>query len=285
MNKITNLTIGAHKLDSKWEGLEPVFSRECIVEIFVDTEKGDVEYKDVWNGWVYIEIGGVTVMSFRERNPSQGVADYISSRIENLIIEGLRLGIAERLIVGNRFYSGGINSQQIHNQLEKYTREIIKRSKSRLYIPPEQSGRKAKYVLVRLNSHYKILQPIWKVAKSDSKKAQMNPMLSERWRQRIKNSFKTKLPKDLIEWLNVSDQERYEKLLSFSKLTNLQEKLKDGYALSKPSDIAMEHSARLCGAPPYNYAVSTLWGIWRKQEATTKKKNATKKPRLKAIAK
>lgn len=252
------------------------------MEIFILTEKKGIEYKDVSKGWVYIQLDGVTVMSFKETWPSDGVANYISERLEDLIIEGLCLGVAERLAAGKRLYPHEIDREQVQEELIKHARGLIKRSKGRLYIGSKTPGRKADYLLVQLDTHYKRLQPIWRLAKADSRKAQIDPALSKRWRQRIKSSFEAELPDDLIEWLNSSVEEQQERLLSFKKLTNLQKKLEAGYALTKPSDIAMEHAARLCGAPPYNYAVSTLWDIWRKQKATTKKKMLRKRLALKS---
>lgn len=219
MSQISKLIIGRHELGSKRDNLELVDSTDCYVEIFIYTEKKGIQYKDVWNGWIDIQLDGVPVISFKETGPCHGVAGYISNRIEDLIVEGIRLGIAERLAVGKNVFPSPVNPQQVHNQLVKHARGLIKRSKARLYIGAQTPGRKAEYPLVHLNSYYKTLQPIWRIAKSDSKKSQMNPKLRKRWRQRIENSFEHKLPDDLIEWLNISHTERDKILLSRNDLT------------------------------------------------------------------
>jgi hypothetical protein len=119
--------------------------------------------------------------------------------------------------------------------------------------------------LGRLREYQKDLAPIWVSAKKDAHEAQDRPLLTGNWRRRVKNSYDVQLPDDLIEWLNKSSVDRQSNLLAYNQLPLLQERLREGYELSKPSDIALEHAARLCAVSPYEYAISSLWKIYRRQ--------------------
>ena len=131
----------------------------------------------------------------------------------------------------------------------------------------ESGGMTPHYDLTNLPDHYPNLLKIWQAAKQDAKKAQKELLLKENWRKRIQGSYKYDLPDDLIEWLNTNEQERQAKLTGRSDLKYLPKRLKDGYVLTMPSDFAVEHSARLCGAPPYYYSKSHLQGILREKKA------------------
>lgn len=98
------------------------------------------------------------------------------------------------------------------------------------------------------------------------KKAQKASLLKENWRKRIQGSYESDLPDDLVEWLNANEEERRVKLEARTDLEYLPKKLIDGYALCMPSEIALEHSARLCGAPPYYYSKSRLFEIKREKQ-------------------
>jgi hypothetical protein len=64
------------------------------------------------------------------------------------------------------------------------------------------------------------------------------------------------LPDDLINRLpdvpNLSD--------------DLLAKLEGKGGTSKPSDIALEHAARLCGCPSYEYTIGWLWEVYGQQK-------------------
>jgi len=141
-------------------------------------------------------------------------------------------------------------------------------TKEDLNLPEKESGGATPdYDLTNLPDHYPNLLNIWRSAKRDAIKAQKEPLLKENWRKRIQKSYEYDLPDDLIEWLNVNEQERQAKLMARSDLKHLTKKLKDGYVLSMPSDLAIEHAARLCGTPPYYYSKSHLQGILREKKA------------------
>ena len=137
-----------------------------------------------------------------------------------------------------------------------------------LKLPKKESGgTKPEYDLTKLPDYYRELLEIWQSAKRDAQKAQNDPLLKSNWRKRTQASYACDLPDDLIEWLNENEQERQVILGARTDLTYLPKKLLDGYVLCKPSEIAIEHSARLCGAPPYYYSISGLFEIKRKKQA------------------
>lgn len=129
----------------------------------------------------------------------------------------------------------------------------------------ESAGIKPNYDLSQLPSYYPSLRAIWVSAKRDAHKAQNDPLLQENWRKRTQASYSCNLPDDLIEWLNQNEQERQAILEARLDLIYLPRKLKDGYVISKPSDFPLEHSARLCGAPPYYYSKSLLFDRLREK--------------------
>jgi hypothetical protein len=134
---------------------------------------------------------------------------------------------------------------------------------------PKQESRSTKpdYDLTKLPDYYRDLQKTWQSAKKDAQKAQNDPLLKGNWRKRIKVSYLDDLPDDLIEWLNENEQERQSVFEARTDLIYLSKKLKDGYVISKPSQFALEHSARLCGAPPYYYSITRLFEILREKQA------------------
>ena len=134
---------------------------------------------------------------------------------------------------------------------------------------PKQESRSTKpdYDLTKLPDYYRDLQKTWQSAKKDAQKAQNDLLLKGNWRKRIKVSYLDDLPDDLIEWLNENEQERQSVFEARTDLIYLSKKLKDGYVISKPSQFALEHSARLCGAPPYYYSITRLFEILREKQA------------------
>lgn len=120
-----------------------------------------------------------------------------------------------------------------------------------------------KYLFSALKRYQKELLPIWKDAKSQASKDQKNSLRVGRWREAIKGIYELELPDDLIEWLNTSTEQRNRYLLNRTDLIYLQKRLKAGFFISKPSEIALEHAARLCGSSPYSLSTARLWSIWR----------------------
>jgi hypothetical protein len=86
------------------------------------------------------------------------------------------------------------------------------------------------------------------------------------WRKSIKDKYPN-LPVDLIEWLALSKEKRDIGVDAFPNLSDderrrLDHRMKmDGYWLSMPSEIALEHAARLCGCPPYSHSIYRLKNI------------------------
>jgi hypothetical protein len=134
---------------------------------------------------------------------------------------------------------------------------------------PKQESRSAKpdYDLTKLPDYYRVLQKTWQSAKKEAQKAQNDPLLKGNWRKRIQVSYSDELPDDLVEWLNKNEQERQAIFEARTDLKYLPKKLKDGYVLSKPSHLALEHSARLCGAPPYYYSIAHLFEVLEEKQA------------------
>ena len=136
-----------------------------------------------------------------------------------------------------------------------------------LKLPKKESrGVKPDYDLTKLPDYYHDLQRTWQSAKKDAQKAQNNPLLKSNWRKRIQVSYSDDLPNDLVEWLNENEQERQAIFKTRTDLKYLPKKLKDGYVISKPSHLALEHSARLCGAPPYYYSIARLFEILKEKQ-------------------
>lgn len=110
----------------------------------------------------------------------------------------------------------------------------------------------------RLKTYYGPLKEVWDNAREQARAAQEDPVRRERWRQIIATSYQTPLPAYLIEWLNVFEAEKRSRLFTREDLPRLQQRLRDGYSLAGCSEIALEHAARMCGASPYEFAISTL---------------------------
>ena len=137
-----------------------------------------------------------------------------------------------------------------------------------LKLPKKEGvGVKPDYNLAELPDHYHNLREIWTSAKRDAQKAQKNHLLRANWRKRIQASYSYDLPDDLIEWLNENEQEKRAILEARIDLKFLPQKLKKGLELCKPSEIALEHSARLCGVPPYYYSLTWLFEVLREKQA------------------
>lgn len=151
--------------------------------------------------------------------------------------------------------------RNIHALEDWITQEDLKLPKK------ESSAMKPDYDLTQLPDYYRELREVWEAAKRDAQKAQTAPLLKENWRKRIQASYSCDLPDDLIEWLNEDEEERRSILEARTDLKFLPKKLKEGYSVRKPSEIALEHSARLCGVPPYYYSIARLFEILRAKQA------------------
>ncbi len=86
---------------------------------------------------------------------------------------------------------------------------------------------------------------------------------STSWRKCIKDDYPDS-PDDLIEWLALSENKSNLEAEAFQNLpddarSRLSYRIEnEGYRLSMPSDIALEHAVRLCGCRPYIYSLSRL---------------------------
>jgi hypothetical protein len=150
----------------------------------------------------------------------------------------------------------GIGIWSPTGEVSREVYEFLSHDKATYVRPRSRGGSDAEYNLTELLKYYELLLPIWQQAKRDAIQAQRNPLKKHIWREIIKPH---KLPDDLIEWLNLSEAEKVDSLSKRTDLLHLQEKLSNGYALTKPSELALEDSARFCGVPPYFYAVSYLF--------------------------
>jgi hypothetical protein len=138
-------------------------------------------------------------------------------------------------------------------------------------------NREGSYDLRDLADHYKALHPKWKLAIRDAKSAQKHTIQKNRWRKRIYEDYE--LPIDLIEWLNLDSVERERKLKQHDSYYQLRRRRKSStasddqqYELRVPRDLALEHAARLCGAPPYSYSVTHLKDLVNSGKAVPGKK-------------
>jgi hypothetical protein len=106
----------------------------------------------------------------------------------------------------------------------------------------KHGGSKARYDLQGLRSHYNILHPIVRQAKSIYRQYR-----NRNWKGMVFAAYPD-LPEDLIA-----------RLCDPPDLTeDLLRALSEKGGTSKPSDIAIEAAARCCGAPPYSYSISYL---------------------------
>ncbi len=115
-----------------------------------------------------------------------------------------------------------------------------------------------KFSLSDLGEHYKKMLPVWKDAKIIYKQNSSRVT----WRNIVRAAYpEVKFDDDLISRLS-------------GRLNDLpqeiQAKLSDKGGDSKPSSIALEHAARLCGAQPYQYSLRHLYNIKNEMERKSK---------------
>jgi len=110
--------------------------------------------------------------------------------------------------------------------------------------------------LMNLPFHYYVdCLPAWRDAKIIYSQNKQRPA----WRKMIE-AVHPKLPRDLVEWLGFKETLGAEAFpeLPIAASKRLSKKLAEGYSLRNASEIALEHAARLCGYPEYEYSVSHL---------------------------
>lgn len=184
------------------------------------------------------------------------VRNYIVTHLEDVLSSTVHILINEG-VLKDELESNNLPDESIGAVVDSSV------SQCRLKIEDRLGVKREEFDLVNIDQHYEYLKDIWKSAKREAIKAQADRLKSEKWRQRV-NAYEVDLPDDLIEWLNKSDAEKREILAARTDLPHLKARLRDGYNLSKPSAIALEHAARLCGAPPYYYSIARLWELYRK---------------------
>jgi hypothetical protein len=166
-------------------------------------------------------------------------------------------------------------NQDLPTLLQNALTYAEKRTKIRLKAPGP-GGSEALYDLTELPKYYQKLLSIWQAAAKDSKRDQKHSVYKKTWRERL-SAYQ--LPDDLIEWLNIKPEDREHKLAShpfYGYLKFRREKSKGQedqlYELSTSRDIALEHSARLCGAEPYFYSTGYLKGRSTRKRSSGKVK-------------
>jgi hypothetical protein len=113
---------------------------------------------------------------------------------------------------------------------------------------------KKKVNFSELGEHYKKLLQVWKDAKLIYKQNSNRAT----WREIIRAAYpEVKFDDDLISRLSG-------KLNDLSE--EIQAKLSEKGGDSKPSSIALEHAARMCGARPYQYSLRHLYNIKNENE-------------------
>jgi len=119
-------------------------------------------------------------------------------------------------------------------------------------------------ILRPLALHFERVYPIWEQAKKIYKESQgsSDRKRRERWRETIFATYpELKGYSDLVERLADPPQ------LPENILSKLEEK---GGSPAR-SDIALEHAARRCGAPPYEYTIRHLKSVLSKQGMSVRK--------------
>jgi hypothetical protein len=187
-------------------------------------------------------------------NCFEEIDNYRAAEIESGFTSTIALKIIDA--IKRYFLDLGTGIWSPNGEVPRDLYDFLSHDKLTFTRPRSRGGSNANYNLNGLLDFYKKLLPFWQQAKRDAHQAQHNPIKKSIWRELIRGYG---LPDDLIEWLNKSEDEKTMKILGYSEFTYLQEKLKSGYALTKPSELALEHSARLCGVPPYYYSVSYLF--------------------------
>jgi hypothetical protein len=198
---------------------------------------------------------------------------YLKQRLKQKAIKACQELLAESVTFAHTFVlqSAGAPASLVNkSKISAKTFEAVLIASRKSYIAPLKEhflrghiGSEADYDLTDLSSNYQPLLDKWQLAKDDAKRDQKHSVHKQNWRERLDTY---QLPDDLIEWLNLSESEKADILSQRTDLPHLQEKLAKGYALVKPSEIALEHAARLCGADPYYYSVSHLFRLLKNKK-------------------
>jgi hypothetical protein len=119
----------------------------------------------------------------------------------------------------------------------------------------KHGGSKAKSDLSSLRGNFEKVYPSWR----DAKAIYRSNRNRKGWPGMVKAAYPD-LPDDLI--LRLGDPPNLPE--------DLQAKVSDTGGTSKPSEIALEHAARLCNVPPYTYTIRHLSETLRKQRKAPK---------------
>jgi hypothetical protein len=139
---------------------------------------------------------------------------------------------------------GNLTSAKARQACQR-TRRTIEQARTERIKPPTRGGSTAEYDLSKLKTHYMEVHPYWEEAKKVFRQNRNNL----RWRDIVKAAVPVLSEQhDLIERFIVSPN---------LPPTILQQIFEQG-SDPKPSHLALEHAARLCGCPPYRYSIRHL---------------------------
>jgi len=151
---------------------------------------------------------------------------------------------------------GGVDDKSallsgVKDELNKFARDLIAERKA--FLKGSISTFASRPRMENLAEEYSRLHPIWQDAKS------VYEQNSHRthWRKMVKDAISDEqLPDDLIGRLSGKLNDIPEEM---------QAKLSEKGGAPKPSDIALEHSARLCGTAPYSLTIRRLYQLLEKR--------------------
>jgi len=146
-----------------------------------------------------------------------------------------------------------VRAKNRENAVGTLIRANVQNIKQRIKAPL-RGGSKAEYDWSQLSAYYRQQLPRWQ----DAKDSIYTPNSSDpRWRKWVKSEYPD-FDEDLIEWLS-SNPKLPENILSEGRTKGM---------TSTPSDIAIMHSARLCGSDGYPRTIRRLHQIRKEQEST-----------------
>jgi hypothetical protein len=174
------------------------------------------------------------------------------------------LGRAISDVISQHFEMSIIMAEIQHGRLEPQLGvvtdriiNLVKRQlKNRVKSPYISAGS-----LIYLSWNYYVCLRDWQTAKRIYRQNRNSTL----WRQLIKDNYPD-FPDDLVEWLGLSKGSD----IGTDAFPNLSGEVRrildyrmksEGYWLSRPSEIALEHAARLCGCAPSSHSISRLKNI------------------------
>lgn len=164
---------------------------------------------------------------------SEDVQGYVDKVLHRQITRTLRDALDRAEIEAQKRTLRELNNSVFHlepDKLERWSEQAARNarvdSRRRLGLRM-RGGSEPDYDLSNLTNHYNELRSIWRDAKSLYRRNSE----SRNWREMIRVEY-TDLPLDLINRLVLQGE-------------------------SRPSDLALEHAARLCGVPKNHY--TTRW--------------------------